>query len=71
MVSCLFKEFGVNNLCFVILYCDNKSVLNILKDFVFYERMKYIELDYEIELDCYFIRDKIFEVFFWVSYFLI
>ena len=51
----LFEELGVHDLKPVTLHCDNQSSIHIGKNPVFHERTKHIEID------CYFIRDKVLE----------
>ena len=51
----LLEELGVSNLTPVQLNCDNRSALHIVRNLVFHERTKHIEID------CHFTRDKVLE----------
>lgn len=60
----MFKDFNCFVKLLVELFCDNRVVIYIDFNFMFYERIKYIEVD------CYFVRDKVldgFIVFIFVS----
>lgn len=52
-VTNLFKELRVMLAKPVLVFCDNKSALQIAANPVFYERTKHIEID------CHFIRERI------------
>ena len=50
----LLHDFGLTNLQPVTLFCDNQSILHVIKNPVFHEQTKYIQID------CHFItRDKV------------
>ena len=49
------EELGISNLTPVQLHCDNHSSLHIVRNLVFHERTKHIEID------CHFTRDKVLE----------
>lgn len=51
----LLDDLKVCNFRVTDLYCDNKAVIHIAANPVFYKRTKYIEIDY------YLIRDKVQE----------
>lgn len=50
----LLKDFGINGLTPVPLYCDNTSALHTAENPILHERTKHIEID------CHLIRDKIY-----------
>jgi len=52
-VTNLFKELGINVKEPVVVFCDNKAVIQIAANHVFHERTKHIEID------CHFVREKI------------
>lgn len=51
----LLKDIEVQVNRPIILYCDNKATNDIATNPLFHERTKHIEID------CYFVRDKIQE----------
>lgn len=49
----LFTDLGIHHTNPIPLYCDNQAAIHISENPVFHERTKHIELD------CYFVREKI------------
>lgn len=52
-LSYLFRDLGVPFIALIPVYCDNQAAIHIAENSVFHERIKHIELD------CYFVREKI------------
>lgn len=50
----LLRELKIEDQKVAILYCDNQATMHIVANFVFYERMK------NIEIECHFVREKIY-----------
>jgi len=53
----LCHDFHINIFESFVVYCDNKSVICIIKNLTFYEREKHIEID------CHFVQTKLQEGF--------
>lgn len=51
----LLKDFGINQIDVVVMYCHNQFAISLLKNPVQHERTKHVELD------CHFIREKVAE----------
>lgn len=51
----LFHELTISYPKPVSVFCDNQSTLHIARSLVFHERTKHIEVD------CHFVRDKLYE----------
>lgn len=49
----LLSDFGVSVPLSIPLFCDNQAALHIVKNSMFHERTKHIELD------CHFVRTKL------------
>lgn len=60
----LLEELGITNLAPVQLNCDNQSTLHIARNPIFHERTK------NIEIICYFTRDKVLEGLLQLNYML-
>lgn len=58
----LLEEIWTKNLKPITLYCDHQSAIHIVKNPVFHDRTKHIEVD------CHITRDKILEGLLQLSY---
>lgn len=52
----LSKELGVEVKMSIKLFCDNKVVIKIATQLIFYERTKYFDID------CHFVGKKIMDI---------
>ena len=51
----LFEEIGIQSLMPIALNCDNQSAIYIVKNPLFHERTKHIEIN------CHFTREKVLD----------
>lgn len=61
-ISLIKKDFFIYSLFLVLFYCNNKIVQYIIVNLVFYEYIKYLNIEY------YYVRDKVVEGFFEIFY---